>query len=188
MSDPNFFIVGAPKTGTTALCQYLSDHENIFLSEPKELFFWNTDFPGQVAHGRCKNLESYLKKFADARPAHKAVGEGSTHYFVSETAIRNLMTFNPKARVIAMLRNPIDVAYAYHGELVFNFMETEKDFETAWRNQAARVAAGECPGPLPLTAQPRLRGFCQLRAATGAAFRACPARAAACAYLRRHEV
>lgn len=188
MSDPNFFIVGAPKTGTTALCQYLSDHENIFLSEPKELFFWNTDFPGQVAHGRCKNLESYLKKFADARPAHKAVGEGSTHYFVSETAIRNLMTFNPKARVIAMLRNPIDVAYAYHGELVFNFMETEKDFETAWRNQAARVAAGECPGRCPSPHNLAYADFASYAPQPGAAFRACPARAAACAYLRRHEV
>lgn len=151
LRQPDFFVVGAPKAGTTALCHYLSEHEMIFLSDPKELYFWARDLPGQVRHGGCGTLDSYLAKFEDAGPLHRICGEGSTHYLTSEVAIRDIMSFNSAAKIIAMLRNPIELVHAYHGELVFNFMETELDFETAWHSMDRRVAAGDLPGRCPST-------------------------------------
>jgi hypothetical protein len=148
---PNFFVIGAPKCGTTALCQYLADHDKIFISDPKEIFYWNKDFPGQVSHGGCTSLRDYLNRFSSSQSTHTAVGEGSTHYLTSSVAIEEILRFNPKAKFIAMIRNPIEVVYAYHGELVFNFMEDETDFEVAWKNQKQRVAKGltplRCPSP-----------------------------------------
>lgn len=136
---PNFFIVGAPKTGTTALCQYLGDREDVFLSNPKEPFYWCSDFPkSKKLHGMV-NLDAYLKLFDNADPdRHTAIGEGSTTYMQSRVAIGELMRFNPDAKVIAMLRNPVEMVHAMHGELVRHFLEDERDFERAWRLQENR--------------------------------------------------
>ena len=51
MSTPNFFIIGAPKAGTTALAHYLSEHEKVFFSNIKEPFFWCDDDPPQEPQG-----------------------------------------------------------------------------------------------------------------------------------------
>lgn len=145
-TSPNYFIVGAPKTGTTALAAYLADHPQVFVSNPKEPFFWDSDHPkSKPLHGMT-SLDAYLRLFQAANPTqHLAIGEGSTTYMQSRVAIKNLMQFNPSARVIAMLRNPVQVAYAMHGELVRHFLEDELDFEKSWALQAARRAGRQLP-------------------------------------------
>lgn len=148
MIRPNFFIIGAPKGGTTALANYLSDHPNVFFSAPKEVFYWADDFPKSREVYRIRDLKSYLELFNNAIPEqHQAIGEGSTTYFQSENAIANILAFNPAAKFIVMLRNPVDVAHGMHGELVRHFYETEKDFEKAWGLQADRAAGRLIPTP-----------------------------------------
>lgn len=148
MMKPNFFIIGAPKGGTTALAAYLSDHPRVFFSAPKEVFFWAADFPRSHEVNGIRDIDAYLRLFQNAREGHHlAVGEGSTTYFQSEVAVRRIREFNPDARFILMLRNPVDVAHGMHGELVRHFYETETDFETAWALQSERAAGRRIPNP-----------------------------------------
>ena len=141
---PDFFIIGAPKGGTTALAHYLSEHPRIFFSAPKEPHFWDEDHEnGRTIHG-LSTVDQYLRLFAGADPdQHLAIGEGSTSYLQSRVAVQAIRDFNPDARFLVMLRHPIEVAYGEHGELVRHYHEDVTDFEEAWRLQEQR-AAGHC--------------------------------------------
>ncbi len=145
MRAPNFFLVGAPKTGTTSLSRYLSEHPEVFFSSPKEPNYWADDFPRLRRFHNMETEEKYLRLFADAREEHIAVGEGSTNYLYSQTAIANILREYPGARIVAMLRNPVDVVYAMHGTLVFAMNENVRDFEKAWGLQAARREGQHIP-------------------------------------------
>lgn len=141
---PNFFIIGAPKCGTTALSEYLRDHPAIFMCSPKEPYYFCQEFSGLPGP---HTLEDYLKLFADA-PAHAiALGEASAMYLFSQDAARRIKSFRPDARIIVMLRNPVDLAYAFHSQLLYTLSEDITDFEQAWHLQDKR-AAGHCIPPL----------------------------------------
>ncbi len=145
-SIPNFFLIGAPKGGTSALAHYLSEHPSIFFSAPKEPHFWDADHEGsRMTHGLW-TLEDYLRLFKDVDPSrHRVIGEGSTSYMQSRVAVRAIMEFNPDAKFMAMLRNPVDVAYGEHGELVRHYHEDVTDFEEAWRLQEERATGRRLP-------------------------------------------
>src|SRR5579872_2288731 len=140
MTKPDFFILGAPKCGTTSLAAWLAAHPQIYFSPTKEPHFFNTD------HKRFINsLEGYEKLFDGATARHTAVGEGSVWYLYSETAVANILAYNPDARFIAMLRNPVDMAPSLHEELVFTGREDVADFATAWSLQEVRRHGGQLP-------------------------------------------
>lgn len=144
-NSPNTFIVGAPKCGTSAMASYLSCHPNVFLPEVKEPFFWSSDYDRlRLRHG-MNTLENYLNLFARAKPEHAVIMEGSTNYLASEVAIARILDHQPAARFIAMLRNPVDVVHAFHSEILFSGIETESNFETAWRLQEKRKAGQMVP-------------------------------------------
>jgi len=142
---PNTFLIGAPKCGTSALAQYLADHPAVFFCTPKEPFHFSSDYPGLARLNGVVTEEDYLRLFAAARPEHRVIAEGSTNYLASHVAIGNILRFDPNARFIAMLRNPIDVAYAYHAEMVYAYMDDVTDFAEAWRLQPARAAGQRIP-------------------------------------------
>lgn len=129
MKYPNFFIVGAPKSGTTAMAAYLGQHENIFFSSPKEPCFFSEDFPG---HRQTKSIEDYKRLFNDAGDEHIAVGEGSVWYLYSSVALKNIREFNKESKIIVMLRNPCEQVYSMHQECYLWRYEDEPDFEQAW--------------------------------------------------------
>jgi hypothetical protein len=139
---PNFFIVGAPKCGTTALYEYLRPHPNIFMSKVKEPHFFARDL-GRYPF--IKTVEAYNRLFADSSERHLRVGEASVYYLRSSEAIANIYRFNPDARIIAMFRNPVDAMYALHSQLLYWSEETVADFETAWRLQERRSQGQEVP-------------------------------------------
>ena len=146
LRGPGFFIIGAPKCGTTALAQYLSEHPNVFFCAPKEPFFWATDHPRARSINDLHSLEDYLRLFAAADSAiHRAIGEGSTTYMQSRTAITEIQKFRPDAKFIVMLRNPVDVVHGMHGELLRHFAEDEPSFEKAWALQEDRAAGRRVP-------------------------------------------
>jgi Sulfotransferase domain len=134
MNKPNFFIIGAPKCGTTAFSEYLRTHPCVFFSNPKELHYFNSDH----GIGRLKTLPEYLSYFAAAEPHHQAIGEGSVLYLFSRVAVARINAFNPQARFIVMLRNPLELAYAWHSQALSGSAEMIDDFERAWRMQDAR--------------------------------------------------
>lgn len=145
MRKPNFFIVGAPKCGTTALAQYLMEHPEVFIPRRKEIFYFNTD----INRHDCATMEQYLEYFSDADDRHKAVGEASTFYLYSEDAVPNILRFNPEAQFVVMLRNPVEMAVAYHAEEVHYFHENVRDFATAWHLQTERRAGRSIPATCP---------------------------------------
>jgi hypothetical protein len=144
---PNFFIVGAPKCGTTALYEYLRHHPNLFMPEVKEPHYFAKDLG---TYPRIKTMEEYTALFAGSTEQHLRVGEASVYYLRSSVAIANIHDFNPEAKIIAMFRNPIEMVHSMHSQLLYWSEETEPDFETAWRLQDRRRQGLDLP--------PRSRG------------------------------
>ena len=140
---PNLFILGAPKCGTTALSAYLSDHPDVFMSTPKEPFFWSDDIPVSRHELRPPSLSAYLALFAEAPPQTLILGEASTRYLRSTVAIRQIEANCPDARHVAVLRNPMEMAPAFHMEQVYVGHEDVNDFDRAWALSDLR-AAGYC--------------------------------------------
>ncbi len=147
MNKPNFFIVGAPKCGTTALYTYLKEHPEIFMSRIKEPEFFAADI---LADRReiCA-WDDYLTCFEMAS-GKKRIGEASVWYLGSRSAAKEIQAFNRAAQIIIMLRNPVDVMYAAHSERVFDDREPCVSFEAAleaeergelpsWRRQGAKT-------------------------------------------------
>ena len=144
MKRPNFFISGAPRCGTTALYTYLSEHPNIFMPEVKELNYFADDFPN-VQKIAFKTPEDYLKLFANANEHHLAVGEASPFYLFSNVAFENMHAFDPDARVILSLRNPVDFIQSYHQLNLSLLREDEPDLAHAWDLQESRKQGQQLP-------------------------------------------
>jgi hypothetical protein len=141
-AKPNFFIVGAPKCGTTALYEYLRCHPNIFMPRYKEPHFFAKDLG---AYPLIKTPEAYTQLFAESTEDHLRVGEASVYYLRSSSAISHIHEFDPGARIIAMYRNPVDMVHALHSQLLYVGEESEHDFEAAWRLQPRRSRGLDLP-------------------------------------------
>lgn len=150
MKLPNFFIVGAPKCGTTALSHYLAEHPRVFFSHPKEPQFFATDFAG---HGFVQDKQAYLDLFTQANDAHPIVAEGSVFYLASHVAMANVHAFNPEAKILVMLRNPLELLRSLHQHYLHALYEDQPDLEAAWRLQQARRDSLHIPR---LCRQPKL--------------------------------
>ena len=135
MKRPNFFLVGAAKCGTTALSEYLGSHPNVFMSQPKEPMFFSSDIKH---YSYYNNMERYLSLFEKAGEEHFAVGEASTQYLASRNAIAEIKKFRPDAKIIIMVRNPLEMIPSFHCQAVNLSIEKIEDFETAWRSQEKR--------------------------------------------------
>lgn len=140
MRGPNFFILGAPKCGTTSLAAWLAGHGEIYIPPVKEPHFFNTD----DARAGCTSAE-YAAMFAAANPRHRAVGEASVWYLSSSVAVRNILDREPQARFIVMVRNPVEMAVALHMEMLLAGHETVRDFRAAWDLQEERRAGRHLP-------------------------------------------
>lgn len=130
---PDFFIAGQPKSGTTALYEMLKDHPQIFLPDRKEPRFFATEMydrdpprPG----GTPATLGEYLAWFDGARPDQR-VGEASPWYLWSRDAASRIAEIQPRARIIAILREPASLLRSLHMEFVQLYVEVETDFRKA---------------------------------------------------------
>lgn len=143
---PDLFIIGAPKSGTTSLYEYLDGHPDVYMSPVKEPFYFCPDVQGGVRrHLRFgDDVEEYLSLFEGARE-EKHLGEASTRYFVSRVAPELIHEFQPEARIVAMVRNPVDMIYALHSERVFHDAEDITDFEQALAADDDRRAGQRLP-------------------------------------------
>lgn len=139
MPKPNFFLIGAPKCGTTALTQYLSEHPNAYICRPKEPAFWCSDLGTEPHALSVDTLVDYEALFAKAVPeVHRVIGEGTTAYLRSPGAVKKIFSYNPDAKFVAILRNPVDVIHAFHMEQLYTGLEHVKDISLAWADQSAR--------------------------------------------------
>lgn len=139
MTYPNFFLVGAPKCGTTTLATWLSKTPACYFSPRKEPHFYTRHYKAHRYQGYDQHdRNGYQRLFDDVQPHHKAIGEGSTHYLRSPDAILTILQEHPAARFIACVRNPVDMARSMHSHSVFWGNEHILDFEEAWRAQNDR--------------------------------------------------
>ena len=145
MPRPDFLVVGAFKSGSTALYEGLRRHPQIFMPFHKEPLFFGDDLTRR--YGRYTEAE-YLHLFDPAKPTQIA-GEASTWYLYSVSAAREIHDFNPATRIMVVLRNPVDVMYAEHNQLIYNVIEDIPDFAAALAAEPDRRAGRRIPpGPI----------------------------------------
>jgi len=139
---PNFYLAGVPKAGTTALYTYLLEHPNIFLPVPvggsmkqKEPMYFATDLQDEQDY---TDKDAYLELYAAAGDQHLAVGDASILYLYSKVALQRIRETVPDARIVVVLRNPIEAVVSYHAEIYKTLAEDVASFEQAWHLQEAR--------------------------------------------------
>lgn len=143
---PNFFIIGAPKCGTTSMAAWLSEHPNIFFSPIKEPFYFSTDIKNS---SQINTEQAYVDLFKDASEIHIGIGEGSTNYLFSSVAVENIEKSIHEPKYIVMLRNPVDMVYSLHEQQIFVMHENILDFRTAWQLSDQRRIGNHVPKTCP---------------------------------------
>ncbi len=144
---PDFLIVGAPRAGTTFMFDYLGEHPDVYVPERKEPHFFATDLDsGSYLDSLTfvRDRAEYLDLFAPARP-DQLTGEASTWYLLSKDAARNIHGANPDTRIIAMLRDPVQMLYSIHGRRFYAGSEDIADFGEALAAEADRRAGRRMP-------------------------------------------
>ncbi|HEX8199102.1 MAG TPA: sulfotransferase [Isosphaeraceae bacterium] len=149
MTMPNFLILGAAKAGTTALYHHLRQHPQIGMSRIKETNYFAlmgepVDFRGPgdrefIGRFSVTTLDDYRDQFRHCA-ATPAVGEASPLYLYSPKAAHGIRHFVPDAKLIVILRDPVDRAYSAFLHLVRDGREPVIDFGEALRREEERIA------------------------------------------------
>lgn len=151
MPLPNFLIIGVGKSGTSSLYHYLNRHPKVYMSPVKEpnffalegeslSFFGGPEAQETINSWSVTDLETYRKLF-DGVSDETAIGEASVLYLYSPDAPRNIRRHIPEARLIAILRNPVDRAFSAYMQLRRDGWEPYTDFARALREEEARIKA-----------------------------------------------
>ena len=153
MPLPDFLIAGVPKAGTTALHAALVRHPELFLPAVKEPKFFLSDGPPPAAGGpgdvqtyqeHVWRRADYEALFASAPPGTR-LGEATPFYLHDPRAHERIAALIPAARLIVLLRDPVDRAHSNWTHLWNAGLEPEADFLAACRAEPARRAAGWAP-------------------------------------------
>jgi hypothetical protein len=165
LEGPDFFIVGAPKCGTTAMADYLGQHPEIGMCPRKETHVFATDLSERMGMRRGQrpmSRERFLDLFADLQE-ERLRGEASVWHLYSATAANEIAAFQPQARIIVMLRSPVEMLPSLHSQFVFVGIEPEEDFGSALALDAERERSGPPAGFPPRSYRSAVRYGEQLR-------------------------
>jgi hypothetical protein len=140
MRSSDFFIIGAPKCGTTALFQYLGRHPDIFVPRfLKEPHYFAEDLHAVLSYNPLPWVtkeEEYVSLFETAGPT-QAIGEASVFYLHSKKAAEAIFRRKPGAKLIAMFRHPVDALSSMFQEYRYRGIENNPTFASAWRSESA---------------------------------------------------
>ncbi|MHC4131851.1 MAG: sulfotransferase family protein [Planctomycetota bacterium] len=132
MTKIDFLIIGAQKSGTTTLCDWLKQHPDIFMPRTKEnLYFVKDEFYNQGS--------AYLDRFYKDYSNQKVVGGTYAHLIYFPISAGRIYNYNPQMKIIALLRNPIDRAYSAYWFAKRNSRESCKTFEEAIEQETTRL-------------------------------------------------
>ncbi|HUA11763.1 MAG TPA: sulfotransferase [Solirubrobacteraceae bacterium] len=144
---PDCYLVGQPKSGTTALFEILRQHPQIFIPDRKEPRFFAQELfdrdpprPG----GTPKTLAEYRTWFADARDDQRVM-DASPWYLWSPTSAQRIAAARPDAQIIVVLREPASLLRSLHLQLVQLYVEAETDFQRALELEERRRRGEEIP-------------------------------------------
>jgi hypothetical protein len=156
---PNFLIIGAAKAGTTSLYYYLNQHPEIYMSPLKEPHFFGFEgeelkfirtgnIPDPINTMAITDLESYIKLFVGVT-TEKAIGEASPSYLHTPKAADRIKFYLPQAKLIAILRNPVDRAFsAFTGQYLHGIQNHQPhltDFGEALKNETQYIQENWTP-------------------------------------------
>jgi hypothetical protein len=145
---PDFFIVGHPKCGTTALYEMLRRHPQVFMPAFKEPWFFASDMRPRFQPPRFgvapRTLEEYTRLFA-AVPPGRLAGEASSSYLRSSEAAAAIARMRPDARIVAIFREPASFLRSLHHQLLLDHVESEKDLAAALALEPARREGRSIP-------------------------------------------
>ena len=145
---PDFFVVGHPKSGTTALYEMLNAHPRIHMCPEKEPWFFASELrfrsPPRKPVGIPETIEEYLGLFKGALPGQR-LGEASTPYLWSRTAAGAIAEARPDAKIVAVLREPASFLRSLHLQFLEAFIETETDLERALELERDRREGRQIP-------------------------------------------
>lgn len=149
---PDFIVIGAARAGTTALYSYLRQHPQIFMPDIKEPNFFA--FEGETLDCRgpgadfinnsFTELDEYQALFSGSQPG-EICGEASPLYLFSPKAPARIKHHVPGAKLIVILRNPVEQAFSHYLYATKQAIETEVDFNKALMLEDERMAAGWQP-------------------------------------------
>ena len=156
MALHNVFVVGAPKAGTTALRAVRAQHPQLYLSPVKEPKFFMCDGRrprgfGQRGPGDAHSAREWVwrrsryEALFEAAPAGLLRGESTPFYLYDRQAHRRIRDAVPDAKLIAVVRDPVDRAYSNWMHLWSDGLEPISDFRAACRAEDSRVEAGWAP-------------------------------------------
>lgn len=149
MTLPNFLVIGAAKSGTTALYHYLGQHPQVYVGPNKETNFFafeghKVDFRGPGDEEFCRStittLSAYEEQFG-AVTDEVAIGEVSPWYLYSGRAAENIRRRIPDAKLIVVLRNPVDRAFSSYLHVVRDGRE-DLTFEEGLLAEKRRISEG----------------------------------------------
>lgn len=134
MNKVDFFIIGAQKAATTSLYNYLNQHPDIYMPEVKENHFFVED---RVYNQGVQHFHRFYQSYA----GQKLAGGAFVHMLSSKEAPERVYNYNPEARLLVMLRNPIDRAYsAYHFAIKNGWESSKTNFFEALKLQEKRLS------------------------------------------------
>jgi hypothetical protein len=142
MPKPNFFMVGAPRCATTTMYTYLKQHPEIFLSLLKEPIYFGSDLTRQPL--AVSDPAEYMSLF-DAAGNAPVIGEGSVFYILSRRAPDEIDEFSQAARILIMLRNPVDMMHSLHALYLRTGNEDLAEFASAIEAEPGRAAGARLP-------------------------------------------
>lgn len=125
--EPSFLIIGAPKSGTTALFNYLSKHPDILAPEIKEIDFFNC----KSRFG--KGLDYYHSHFPviNKKSKGKVTFEASVSYLANVYSPPRIHQYNPKIQMIVLLRNPVERIFS-NWNMVKKYYKDDRDWFHRW--------------------------------------------------------
>jgi len=153
MTLPNFLIIGAAKSGTTSLYEYLKAHPQVYTSPIKEPKFFGLEgeklnFQGpddaKANHTIITDIKTYQSLFQGVSN-EIAIGEASPWYLYLQKAPVQIYKYVPQVKIIAILRNPVDRAYSNFLHQCRFGAEPLTDFALALREEKIRMQSNWRP-------------------------------------------
>jgi hypothetical protein len=143
VNRPNFFIVGAPKSGTTNISYYLMQHPDVFMPDNLEpYYFARLDVPKNFKRKIISDESKYLDLFKKSKNC-KAIGESSPVYMYCPHSAEDIKKKNPESKIIISLRNPIEITYSEYFSLKFMGFDNNLSFNELLDLSEEQMSKGE---------------------------------------------
>lgn len=139
---PDFYILGGPKCGTTSLFEWLRQHPDAYMPAKEPSFLSHDVYDARGVAGAFSTWDLYLARMLPPEAVGKTTGEATPRTLYSDLAFEALSQHPDQPKVIAIMRNPIDLVFSLHAQMIRQGVEAETDFARAW---ARAVAKGNNP-------------------------------------------